>query len=153
MTPFECIPLAVNGTLMRGLELNPNLLALGAEFDREAQTAPCYRLWSIDDRHPAMQRVARGGQAIALEIWRIPSDGLARLLLGEPQGLAIGRILLDDGSSVLGILAEAILCEQKREITAYGGWRAYCSANNETRSCSAETHSTSYSDIINSQES
>jgi len=50
------IPLAVNGTLMRGLELNANLTAAGAHFVREAATAPEYRLWSIGDRHPAMLR-------------------------------------------------------------------------------------------------
>jgi len=33
------IPLAVNGTLMRGLELNANLTAAGAHFVREAATA------------------------------------------------------------------------------------------------------------------
>ncbi len=36
--------LAVNGTLMRGLELNPNMLAAGAEFIREDRTVPVYRL-------------------------------------------------------------------------------------------------------------
>ena len=35
--------LAVNGTLMRGLELNPNLLAAGATFVRETKTEPAYR--------------------------------------------------------------------------------------------------------------
>ena len=50
--------LAVNGTLMRGLELNPNLLAVGSSFVEETRTAPVYRLWSIDDRHPAMMRFA-----------------------------------------------------------------------------------------------
>lgn len=143
MNPSDRIPLAVNGTLMRGLELNPNLVNLGAQFDREAQTAPCYRLWSIDDRHPAMQRVAEGGQAIALEIWRLPSVGLAQLLLGEPEGLAIGRILLADGSSVLGVLAEAILCEGQREITAFGGWRSYCAATNTTSIPATESTSQS----------
>ena len=38
------ILLAVNGTLMRGLALNPNLLAVGARFVRETTTAPTYRL-------------------------------------------------------------------------------------------------------------
>src|SRR5262249_12820594 len=47
------VRLAVNGTLMRGLALNDNLLAAGATFVRETTTAPHYRLWSIDDRHPA----------------------------------------------------------------------------------------------------
>jgi hypothetical protein len=50
----------VNGTLMRGLELNGNLLAAGASFVREDRTAPVYRLWSIGDKHPAMVRVAKG---------------------------------------------------------------------------------------------
>jgi hypothetical protein len=36
MSQSNLIPLAVNGTLMRGLELNQNLLAIGAQFDREA---------------------------------------------------------------------------------------------------------------------
>jgi len=62
------IPLAVNGTLMRGLELNGNLTAAGAHFVREAATAPEYRLWSIGDRHPAMLRVRQGGAVIALEV-------------------------------------------------------------------------------------
>jgi hypothetical protein len=125
MSQSSLIPLAVNGTLMRGLELNHNLLALDAKFDREAFTAPCYRLWSIDDRHPAMQRVATGGRSIALEIWQVPSIGLARLLLGEPEGLAIGRVILADGTTLLGVLAEAILCDGHTEITSFGGWRAY----------------------------
>ena len=62
------IPLAVNGTLMRGLELNANPTAAGAHLVREAATAPEYRLWSIGDRHPAMVRVRQGGAAIALEV-------------------------------------------------------------------------------------
>ena len=62
------IRLAVNGTLMRGLELNGNLLAAGAAFNRDAMTVPSYRLWSIGDRHPAMLRVAHGGVAIAVEV-------------------------------------------------------------------------------------
>jgi hypothetical protein len=41
---MEQIPLAVNGTLMRGLALNGNLLAVGATFVREAKTKPAYRL-------------------------------------------------------------------------------------------------------------
>ena len=117
--------LAVNGTLMRGLELNANLVEAGATFVREARTAPAYRLWSIDDRHPAMIRVAEGGAAIALEVWSVPPDGLAEILFNEPPGLCIGKIRLEDGSETLGVLAEPALCEGQREITTYGSWRAY----------------------------
>jgi hypothetical protein len=120
--------LAVNGTLMRGLELNGNLLGAGARFVREARTAPLYRLWSIGDRHPAMQRFETGGASIALEVWDVPPAGLAEILLKEPAGLCIGKVALDDGSETLGVLGEAALCEGQREITGYGGWRAYIAA-------------------------
>jgi gamma-glutamylcyclotransferase (GGCT)/AIG2-like uncharacterized protein YtfP len=126
------ILLAVNGTLMRGLELNGNLLAAGASFVREARTAPVYRLWSIGDKHPAMVRVAKGGAAIAVEVWSVPAAGLASVLQQEPPGLCIGKVTLDDGSGVLGVLGEPILCEGQREITAHGGWRAYLAARATT---------------------
>ena len=120
--------LAVNGTLMRGLELNGNLLAAGATFVREARTAPVYRLWSIDERHPAMLRVATGGAAIAVEVWDVPPAGLAEVLMKEPAGLCIGKVALEDGSETLGVLGELLLCEGQREITHSGGWRAYIAA-------------------------
>ena len=122
------ILLAVNGTLMRGLALNPNLLGVGASFVRETTTAPTYRLWSIEDRHPAMLRVAAGGVAVAVEVWAVPAAGLATILLQEPPGLAIGKVRLADGEETLGVLGEPILCEGQREITQYGGWRAYLAA-------------------------
>ena len=121
----EKIHLAVNGTLMHGLELNPNMLAVGAEFVREDQTVPAYRIYSIGDRHPGMVRVAQGGVAVAVEVWAVPPEGLASILLKEPPGLSIGKVQLASGAEVLGVLAEPILCEGQREISAHGGWRAY----------------------------
>ncbi len=123
------IKLAVNGTSMRGLELNRNLLNAGATFVRETATAPTYRIWSIDDRHPAMIRVASGGVAVAVEVWEVPPAGLAPVLLQEPPGLCIGKVRLPGGEEVLGVLGEPILCEGQREITSYGGWRAYMAAH------------------------
>ena len=119
------VRLAVNGTLMRGFALNGNLLAAGATFVREATTGRSYRLWSIDDRHPAMVRVAQGGAAIAVEVWDVPTAGLTEILLAEPRGLCVGKVLLADGEETLGVLGEPVLCEGQREITQYGGWRAY----------------------------
>lgn len=121
----QAIQLAVNGTLMRGLELNPNLLEAGAEFVREDETAAVYRLFSINDRHPGMYRVMEGGGSIAVEVWAVPAAGLASILQKEPAGLCIGKVQLRGGAEVLGVLAEPILCEGQREITSFGGWRAY----------------------------
>lgn len=125
MTPIQ---VAVNGTLMRGLELNPNLLEVDATFLREDETEPHYRLFSIGDRHPGMYRVAQGGAAVAVEVWAVPPGGLASILLKEPAGLCIGKVRLRSGDEVLGVVAEPILCDGQREISSFGGWRAYCAA-------------------------
>ncbi len=124
------ISLAVNGTLMQGLELNGNLLAVGATFGYETTTEPAYRLWSINDRHPAMVRVQDGGVAIVVEVWHVAAAGLSQILLREPPGLCIGKVKLIDGNEVLGVLGEPILCEGQREITEFGGWRAYVAHQN-----------------------
>src|SRR5262245_35560540 len=128
MPSFQAVPLAVNGTLMRGLELNPNLLAAGATFLCEERTVAAYRLFSIGDRHPGMYRVASGGVSVAVEVWNVPAEGLASILIKEPAGLSIGKVTLSSGEETLGVLAEPILCEGQREISQFGGWRAYRAA-------------------------
>lgn len=128
MSLANTVSLAVNGTLMRGLELNPNLLAVGATFLREDHTVPAYRLFSIGDRHPGMYRIATGGVSVAVEVWTVPVEGLASILIKEPAGLSIGKVKLASGEEMLGVLAEPILCEGQREISQFGGWRAYRAA-------------------------
>jgi gamma-glutamylcyclotransferase (GGCT)/AIG2-like uncharacterized protein YtfP len=117
--------LAVNGTLMRGLDLNKNMLDAGGVFVREDKTDAHYRLWSINDRHPGMIRFVAGGTSVALEIWELPMVSFAALLLSEPAGLAIGKVVLHDGEQVLGVLAEPWLVEHQKEITQHGSWRNY----------------------------
>ncbi|MGC1310593.1 MAG: glutamyl-tRNA amidotransferase [Phormidesmis sp.] len=124
----KTLKLAVNGTLMQGLALNPNMLNVGATFEREAKTETAYRIWSIDDNYPAMIKVKEGGSAIALEVWQVPLAGLGIILSQEPPGLAIGKVTLHDGEEVLGVIGEPLTVEGKREITKYGGWRAYQAA-------------------------
>ena len=54
----------------------------GATFVRETTTEPAYRLWTINDDHPAMVRVTDGsGVAVAVEVWSVPAAGLAGILL------------------------------------------------------------------------
>jgi tetrahydromethanopterin S-methyltransferase subunit D len=75
-----------------------------------------------------MYRVAQGGVSVAVEVWSVPAAGLGAILLQEPPGLSIGKVKLANGEEVLGVLSEAILCEGQREITSFGGWRAFCAA-------------------------
>jgi hypothetical protein len=119
------ILLAVNGGLMRGMPLNPTMVAADAVFVRDSTTEPSYRLWSINDRYPAMVRVTSGGAAVAVEIWSVPAEGVAFILMNEPDGLTMGKVTLADGSVVIGVVGESAACEGQKEITACGGWRAY----------------------------
>ena len=120
------IELAVNGTLMRGLALNKNLVAVGARFVREAKTKNEYRLFSIDDIHPAMYRDSHGdGNEISVEVWEMDGDGLASVLLHEPPGLCVGKVELNDGTTLLGVLGEHSIFRNQKEITRFGGWREY----------------------------
>jgi len=124
----ECVDIAVNGTLMRGLELEPNLINLGAKFVRDDYTEPMYRLYSIDDIHPGMIRLPASGLekmipvSVAIEIWSVPASGIATLLGKEPPGLSIGKIKLKDGGTeLLGVLAEPALIAGKRDISDFPG--------------------------------
>lgn len=121
--------LFVNGTLMRGLKLHENLS--GAEFLGEFRTAPRYRIFSIGDLHPGMFEVDPGetGVAVAGELYRVPDDVWQRVEAGEPPGLYRGRVTLEDGREVWGILFPRDMAEGKhREITEFGDWRAYWAA-------------------------
>jgi hypothetical protein len=66
-----------------------------------------------------MLRVSENGQAIALEIWSITLDALGEILLSEPAGLSIGKVILSNGQEVLGVLGEPFLCEGQKEITEF----------------------------------
>ncbi len=116
--------LAVNGTLMRGLELENNLKAVSAIFIKESQTEKAYRLFSIDDKYPAMVKDEQGA-AIDVELYEISKEGMQEVLSKEPDGLTIKVITLIDGSKVQGVVGLPFIIENRKEITKYGGWRNY----------------------------
>ena len=119
--------LAVNGTLMHGLELENNLKEVGAFFIKESKTEKAYRLFSINDKYPAMVRVSDGGNTVDVELYSISEEGIKQVLSKEPPGLTIKEITLIDGTSVLGVVGLDDIIKGQKEITAYGGWRNYIS--------------------------
>jgi AGZA family xanthine/uracil permease-like MFS transporter len=123
------LELFVNGTLMRGLRLHVNLA--GATFLETCSTAPRYRLFSIGDVHPGMFEVGPDEMGVAVEgeLYRVPEDVLQRVEAGEPPHLYRGPVTLHDGRVVDGILYPRALAEgQHRDISGFGGWRAYTEA-------------------------
>ena len=117
--------LFVNGTLMRGLELHENLA--GAEFVQTARTTAMYRLYSIRDQHPGMYRTDDGsGVAVDGELYELPDPVLQRVVAGEPPGLYVGDVELEDGRLVPGVLYRRELLDASCvDISDYGGWRQY----------------------------
>ena len=118
------LELFVNGTLMRGLALHENLH--DAEFMGEFVTAPNYRLYSIDDEHPAMFAVDDGGVAVKGEMYRMSEAVWKRVEESEPPNLYCGPVTLADGSTVNGILFPKEIAKQSHlDISEFGDWRAY----------------------------
>ncbi|MGP4052275.1 allophanate hydrolase [Streptomyces sp. 2A115] len=118
---------AVVGAHLSGQPLNGQLLGLGAQLERMTETAPVYRLHALSTEppKPGLVHVGEGGAAIEAEVWRLPAEGLGRLLTALPRPMALGRITLADGSDVPGFLCEPGALDDARDITAYGGWRPY----------------------------
>lgn len=116
--------LAVNGTLMRGLELENNLKDVGATFIKEAKTEKAYRLYSINDKYPAMVK-GKKGQAIAVEIYELSEKGMKEVLAKEPEGLSIEKIKLIDDQEVYGVVGNQDIIKGQKDITSFKGWRKY----------------------------
>jgi allophanate hydrolase len=123
------IPLAVVGAHLSGMALNGELTALGASFRETTRTRPDYRLFALPGAHPpkpGLLRVAAGeGAPIEVEIWTLAPDGFGRFVAAVPPPLSIGTLVLADGRLMKGFLVEAEAVAGARDITAFGGWRAY----------------------------
>ncbi|MEU9734271.1 allophanate hydrolase [Streptomyces sp. NPDC048002] len=121
------LPLAVVGAHLTGRPLNHQLLALGARLESSTTTASEYRLYALETvpPKPGLVRATEGGAAIEAEVWRLPAEGLGTLLAGLPRPMTLGTVELADGTLVTGFLCEPEAVRGAREITSYGGWRAY----------------------------
>ncbi|MER5430391.1 allophanate hydrolase [Streptomyces sp. NPDC002588] len=119
--------LAVVGAHLTGQPLNPQLLALGAVLDRTTTTAAAYRLHALRTTppKPGLEHVGEGGAEIETEIWRLPAEGLGRLLASLPRPMALGSVELSDGSRVPGFLCEPGALKEAEDITHHGSWRSF----------------------------
>ncbi len=124
------VQLAVMGAHLTGQPLNPQLLSLGATLDRTTTTAPVYRLHALATTppKPGLVHVGEGGAEIETEVWRLPAEGLGRLLASLPRPMTLGSVELADGTRVPGFLCEPAALEDAEDITSHGGWRPYLSS-------------------------
>jgi allophanate hydrolase len=73
---------------------------------------------------PALVHSAEGA-AIALEVYELDLASFGSFVAEVPPPLAIGTVMLADGSSVKGFVAEPRALNGATDITDLGGWRAY----------------------------
>jgi allophanate hydrolase len=125
------VNLAVCGAHLTGLPLNWQLTQLGAKLLRATRTAPSYKLFALPGTtppKPGLIRVAADGVPIEVEVWSVPVSGYGHFVSNIPAPLGIGTITLEDGSSVQSFLCEAIAVEGARDVSSFGGWRAFLAA-------------------------
>jgi allophanate hydrolase len=128
------IPIAVVGAHLAGMPLNGELKSLGARLLETTLTAADYRLYALAQTRPAKPGLLRvkvgAGASIEIEVWALPAEHYGRFVAAVPAPLTIGTIRLADGHSVQGFLVESAALAGARDISSFGGWRAYLAEQN-----------------------
>jgi allophanate hydrolase len=123
------VAIAVVGAHLSGMPLNNELRAMGGRLLERTATAPHYRLYALSGTKPAkpgLLRVKNGaGAAIEVEVWALSESAFGRFVAAVPPPLSIGTLELKDERSVKGFLVEAEAVADARDISSFGGWRAF----------------------------
>ncbi len=134
--PMQCMPallpdfiaIAVCGAHMQGLPLNHQLTSRGGYLLQHTRTAAQYRFYALPGgppHRPGLVRVERDGVNIEVEVWALPVAEWGSFMAGIPAPLCLGQVRLEDASSVTGFLCEGQATLAARDISGFGGWRAY----------------------------
>jgi allophanate hydrolase len=130
------IPLAVVGAHLSGMPLNGELRSLGARLLERGATAPHYRLYALAGTRPPKPGLLRtgdgSGAAIEVEVWALSESAFGRFVAAVPPPLSIGTLELGDGRAVKGFLVEAAAVAGARDISSFGGWRAFMAQEKAT---------------------
>jgi allophanate hydrolase len=125
------LAIAVCGAHMSGLPLNHQLRERGAHLVQATRTAPLYRLFALRGgrlQRPGLVRTLSGGVCVEVEVWSLPLEAVGSFLAWIPAPLGLGCIELADGSTVTGFLCETYATSNALDISEFGGWRAYLTA-------------------------
>lgn len=123
-----CIRIAVVGAHLTGMSLNQQLTDRGAIYIEETRTAAHYRLHALVNTtppKPGLQAVDEGGESIVVELWDMPEAHFASFVSLIPSPLGIGTLSLADGRQVKGFICEGLGLRGAKDVTAFGGWRAF----------------------------
>lgn len=128
--------MVVVGAHLSGMALHHQLSSRGARLVQATTTAPHYRLFALAGTVPPKPGLRRtdgdDGQAIVVEVWALAPSRFASFVAEIPPPLGIGKVELADGSWHSGFVCEPIGFEGAKDITSFGGWRAFIAAQNVT---------------------
>jgi allophanate hydrolase len=119
------------GAHLSGEPLNHQLTSAGGVLVRACRTAPHYRLYALANTNPAKPGLVRaaagaeGAASVEVEVWALPAAGFGQFVARVPAPLCIGSVELEDGARVSGFLCEPHAILGAREISSFGGWRAF----------------------------
>jgi len=130
----QYIHVAVAGAHMSGYSLNHQLLSLDGKFSGEMKTTPNYKIYDITKSgdkiaRPGIVRVSEGGIPVEVEVWRMSVANFGKFMQMLKPPLSIGLVDLDNGTKAHGFLCENVGITGARDISEFGGWRKYTSAN------------------------
>jgi allophanate hydrolase len=133
----QYVDVSVVGAHLSGQPLNRQLTSRGARLLKSCRTAVNYRLFALANTTPPKPGLVRTlgftGPGIETEVWRLTPRAFGEFVAEVPAPMGIGTITLDDGSEVKGFLCEVAALDRARDITEFGGWRAYCTLRDHDR--------------------
>ncbi|UFZ02876.1 allophanate hydrolase [Bradyrhizobium ontarionense] len=122
------IAIVVVGAHLSGMALNHELTSLGGRLLQATKTAADYKLYALSTTppKPGMLRIEESkGSAMEVELWALSAASFGRFVDLVPPPLSIGTIRLADGRTAKGFLVEPAALDGARDISEFGGWRAY----------------------------
>jgi allophanate hydrolase len=128
------VRVAVVGAHLTGMPLNFQLTSRDAVLVEQTITSADYRLYALPGTVPPKPGLARaeGGAPIIVELWDVPQARFGEFVAEIPPPLGIGNVQLADGRWVKGFICEPYALQGARDITPFGGWRAFIAAQNAT---------------------
>ncbi|MDY6816289.1 MAG: allophanate hydrolase [Pseudomonadota bacterium] len=125
------IRVAVVGAHLSGMPLNTQLVERHATLLEQTTTSPNYRLYALPNTtppKPGLKRVKAEGAEIIVEVWEMAASEFGSFVDLIPAPLGIGSVELADGRWVNGFVCEEYGFEGARDVTGFGGWRAFVKA-------------------------
>ena len=115
------------------MPLNFQLTTRDACLVEQTLTCADYRLYALPGTvppKPGLARVNEDGAQIIVELWDVPIARFGEFVAEIPPPLGIGNLQLADGRWVKGFICEPAALQGARDITSFGGWRAFIASQN-----------------------